>query len=85
MQKNTFVTEAGIDIEYDFLVHKHTISWAFEEITDIHKEQVKDKATVVLYFLKGVMSRRLAFYRTDIEILAMAKDRNPNIHIEDVD
>ncbi|MEG0923459.1 MAG: hypothetical protein RR313_03055 [Anaerovoracaceae bacterium] len=86
MQKNTFITTEGIDIEYDYIVHKHVMKWDFDEITDIHIEQVKDKRFIVLYFLRGVMTRRLVFYKEDVdEVLLQAKNKNPNIHIEDVD
>ena len=34
--KETYATEEGISVEYDFFVFKHVIHWGFEEITDIH-------------------------------------------------
>lgn len=83
--KETYVTEDGISVEYDFLLFKHVIRWDFTEITDIHLETVKG-AHQAMHFLKGVMSRRLLFSRNEAsQVLQMAKDHNSAIHIEDID
>ncbi|MGF6376792.1 hypothetical protein M2140_001870 [Clostridiales Family XIII bacterium PM5-7] len=86
MQKNTYISKDGIDIEYDFILYKHVISWKFDEITDIHIEDVPDRRFQVLYFLREVMTRRLVFRRDEIErVLEMAKTCNEKIHVEYVD
>lgn len=86
MQKETYVTEEGIDVEYDFIVHKHVISWKFDEISDIHIEEPADRNYRVLHFLRGAMSRRLIFRRNEFEeVIQMATDRNKEIHVEQID
>lgn len=86
MGKETYVTEDGISIEYDFLVHKHSMEWDFEEITDIHIEDAPNREYQALYFQKDVMTRRLIFRRTEVEaVKEMARLKNPDIHIEKVE
>jgi len=86
MGKETYVTEEGISVEYDFLVYKHVMEWTFEEITDIHIEDAPNRAYQVLYFQKDVMTRRLIFRRTEIDaVKQMARQKNPDIHIEKVE
>lgn len=86
MGKATYVTEEGISIEYDFLVYKHIMGWAFEEITDVHIEDAPNREYQVLYFQKDVMTRRLIFRRTEVEaVKQMARQKNPGIHIEKVE
>lgn len=83
--KETYATEEGISMEYDFLVFKHVIQWDFAEITDIHLENVKG-GHQGMHFLKDVMTRRLLFSRDEAcQVLQMAQSRNHVIHIEDID
>lgn len=85
-QKETYATEEGISMEYDFIVYKHVIFWSYDDITDIHIEYVKDTGYQVLHYLRDVMSRRLVFRRDEIEeVLAMALNKNSHIHVDDVD
>ena len=83
--KETYATEEGISVEYDFFVFKHVIHWGFEEITDIHLEG-KRGSYQGMHFLKDVMTRRLLFSRDEVDqVLQMAKSRNSAIHVENID
>lgn len=83
--KETYVSEEGISVEYDFILFKHVIGWDFEEITDIHLEKIKG-GHQGLHFLKDVLTRRLLFGRDEVEeVLRMAKRRNSTIRIEDLE
>ncbi|WP_419026404.1 hypothetical protein [Emergencia sp.] len=83
--KETYATEEGISMEYDFLVFKHVIHWDFEEITDIHLEGIRG-GHQGMHFLRDVMTRRLLFSREEVEqVLQMAKSRNGAIHVEKID
>lgn len=83
--KETYATEEGISVEYDFLVFKHVIKWDFAEITDIHLEGIKGSHQG-MHFLKDVMTRRLLFSRDEVDqVLQMARSRNEAIHVENID
>lgn len=86
LQKSMYVTENSIEIEYKLLFIKHYNTWDFKDITDIHKENAPDQRFYILHFMKDVMSRRMIFYKEDLEeIYERATNRNPQIHIADVD
>lgn len=84
-QKETYVSQEGVVLAYDFIVFRHKIVWTFDEITDIHIEYVKDPQYVVLHFLRDVMSRRVVFQKKQLEqVLELARSAKPGIHIENV-
>lgn len=83
--KETYATEEGISVEYDFIVFKHVVQWDFVEITDIHLEKGKNTPYQGMHFLKDVMTRRLLFRREEVcQVLEMAQNRNSAVHVEDI-
>ncbi len=83
--KETYATEEGISVEYDFLVYRHVIQWDYEEITDIHLEGIRG-GHQGMHFLKDVLTRRLLFSRDEVDqVLQMAKSRNTAIRVENID
>ena len=86
LNKKTAVTERGIEITYDIGVFKRVDLWRFEEIQEIHKELSPDKKKYALHIMRDVMSRRLVFYIPDAEeVIGLALEKNPAIHVADVD
>lgn len=87
LDKGVYVTEEGIEIEYNLFMLKYVDKkWGFDTISNIHKQVVPDKRFYVLHFMQGVMSRRVVLYKEDAEqaiVLALAK--NSSIHLDDVD
>ena len=61
-------------------------SYTDEEIQEIHKELSPDKKKYALHIMRDVMSRRLVFYIPDAEeVIGLALEKNPAIHVADVD
>lgn len=86
LNKKIAVTERGVEITYDLGVFKHIDLWSFDEIREIHRELSPDKDKYALHVLKDVMSRRLVFRISDAEeVIGMALEKNPSIHVADVD
>lgn len=86
LQKNMYVAEDGIEIQYKVLWIDYRSTWDFKEISDIHMEKAPDNRFYILHFMKDVMSRRMIFYKEDVdEIYERASKRNPDIHIAEVD
>lgn len=83
MGKETYITETGISVEYNFFICKHVICWDFREITNIHVEAMSGTNYQALYFLRGMMTKKLFFHSSEIDdISEIAQHRNPDIHIE---
>lgn len=85
LQKRMYVTETAIEISYKVLCFNYHSTWDFQEISDIHKEDAPDKRFYILHFMKDVMSIRMVFYKEDVdEIYRRASNRNPDIHIAEI-
>ena len=86
LNKKTAVTERGIEITYDMGLFKRVDLWSFDDIREIHKELSPDRSKYALHMLKDVMSRRLVFSISDAEkVIELALEKNPDIHVADVD
>ena len=85
LNKNTYASEVGIEIEYNATIFKHYSVWEFSEITEIHIEKAPDPKFCILHFMRGVMSRRLVFYKGDSDkVIKLAIEKNPHIHVANV-
>ncbi len=81
-KKRIFVTEAGVETEYDMVIFNHVELWPFDEIKEIDKELSPDGTRMGLHFLKEVMGKRLIFSLDEYEdVIALAKEKNPDIVI----
>lgn len=86
LNKKTAMTEEGLVVTYDVVFYKYYEKWGFDEIKEIHKELSPDGRRYALHIMKDVMSRRLVYSVTDAEkVIDLALEKNPNIHVADVD
>ena len=86
LQKEIAMTEEGLEVNFDMIVYQYKELWSYEEIEDIQKELSPDGTKMALHVMKDVMSRKL-IYDLDVyeEVIALAKEKNPKIHVADVD
>ena len=86
LQKEIAMTEDGLEVNYDMIVYQYKELWPYEEIEDIHKELSPDGTKMALHVMKDVMSRKL-IYDLPVyeEVIALALEKNPKIHVADVD
>ncbi|MGN0722110.1 MAG: hypothetical protein ACI4LZ_09130 [Anaerovoracaceae bacterium] len=86
LNKKVAVTDEGLVVTYDVVFYKYYEKWGFEEIKEIHKELSPDGRRYALHIMKDVMSRRLVYSVTDAEkVINLALEKNPYIHVADVD
>ncbi|GAB1476489.1 hypothetical protein MASR2M70_13230 [Bacillota bacterium] len=84
--KYTLVNEDGIIVHYDAVIFKYKEAWLFSEISDLHREKVKNPEYVILHFTKRAMSKRLVFSANDAQrIIDLALKMNKKIHFEEAD
>ena len=84
--KRVSVTEDGVLTEYRFLATYKKELWTWDEITDIFCEySQKQPGKVGIHFTKeNMMARRLLFDRKyQDEIIDLALEKNPKIHVEE--
>jgi len=82
--KYTVVNEEGIVVHYDAKLFRYHEHWRFDEISNIHRETIKDPAYSILHFTKGVMSKRLVFEKGDAQkVIEYALKRNQKIHFDE--
>ena len=85
MKKQVYITEKGLEIVYKLLIINHSEKWAFNSISDIHKEAAPDSRYQVLHFMKGAMSRRVVFLKDDANIvIRLALEENQSIHFTNI-
>ncbi|MGN0736512.1 MAG: hypothetical protein ACI4LP_11995 [Anaerovoracaceae bacterium] len=86
LNKKVAVTDEGLVVTYDVVFYKYYEKWDFEEIKEIHRELSPDGRRYALHIMKDVMSRRLVYSVTDAEkVIDLALEKNPCIHVADVD
>lgn len=86
LNKKTAVTENGVEVTYDMILFKRVDLWSFAEIKEIHRELSPDGKKYALHVMKDIMSKRLVFSIPDAEkVIALALEKNPKIHVADVD
>lgn len=86
LNKKVAVTDECLVVTYDVVFYKYYEKWGFEEIKEIHKELSPDGRRYALHIMKDVMSRRLVYSVTDAEkVINLALEKNPYIHVADVD
>ncbi len=84
--KYTLVNEEGITVYYDAVLFKYKEAWLFDEVSNLHRETVKDPRYIVLHFTRRSLSKRLIFEKEDAQrIIDLALQKNSKIHFEDVD
>lgn len=82
--KYTIVNTEGITVNYDARMFKYKEEWRFDEVTNLHRETLKDPNYSSLHFTKGAMSKRLVFSKGDAQkIIDMAINRNEKIYFEE--
>lgn len=85
LKKCTVINSEGIIVNYDARVFKYSEKWAFYEVTNIHRECVKDSNFSILHFTKGCMSKRLIFTSEDAcKVIEFARAKNSKIYFNDV-
>lgn len=85
LSKETVVNEEGIVVKYDAIVYQYKEVWPWEEIKEIHKELSPDCTQYGLHFMKDIMTKRLVFPIPEAkQVLALAKEMNPEVHIGNV-
>ena len=86
LSKQTAITEEGLVVTYNVIFYKYLEKWTFEEIKEIHKEISPDGRRYALHIMKDVMSRRLVYSVADAnKVIELALEKNPNIHVANVD
>lgn len=79
--KYTLVNEDGIIVYYDARLFTYKEEWPFAQVTNLHKEKLKDPRYLALHLTKGSMSKRLIFERQDAQkIIQLALERNKKIY-----
>lgn len=82
--KYTLVNEDGVTVHYDAKLFTYKEEWPFAQVTNLHKERVKDPHYLVLHLTKGSMSKRLVFEKKDAQrIIRLALERNKKIHFDE--
>lgn len=86
LNKKTAMTEEGLVVTYDVVFCKYREVWTYDEIQEIHKELSPDGRQYALHVMKDVMSRRMLYPIPEAkEVVALAQEKNPKIHVADVD
>lgn len=84
MSKTTVVNDKGLLVTYKFLLFRHEDLWSFDNISDMHKELAEDRQFTIIHFGKGVMAKRIIFYRDDAEkVIKLALEKNSKIHFDE--
>ncbi len=86
LRKTISANEEGVAVVYDMVVYKSVALWKWDEIKEIHTEVSPDGKKLAVHVMQDVMSRRLIYSFEDAEkVLDLAREKNPNIHISEVD
>ncbi|MFA5635503.1 MAG: hypothetical protein WCX60_03125 [Anaerovoracaceae bacterium] len=84
--KYTLVNPEGIIVHYDAVLFKYKEAWLFDDVSNLHRETVKDPKYMVLHFTRRSLSKRLIFEKEDAQrIIDLALQKNSKIHFEDID
>ncbi len=84
--KYTIVNPEGIIVYYDAVLFKYKEAWLFDDVSNLHRETVKDPNYIVLHFTRRSLSKRLIFQKQDAQkIIDLALRKNNKIHFEEVD
>lgn len=82
--KYTVVNEEGIAVNYNAKLFNYKEEWLFNDITNLHREKVKDPEYAALHFTKGAMSKRLIFTSKDSDIIInLALRKNDKIYFDE--
>ncbi|NLM09093.1 MAG: hypothetical protein GX215_09225, partial [Clostridiales Family XIII bacterium] len=65
--KYTLVNPEGIIVHYDAVLFKYKEAWLFDDISNLHRETVKDPKYIVLHFTRRALSKRLIFEKEDAQ------------------
>lgn len=85
MQKDTVVTERGVEIFYQMRITTHYDFWAWNEIIAVTREEKKGSELTALYFARGNRSKRLYFTKKDAaQIMVLARKKNSRAIVGDV-
>ena len=86
LEQREMVTNRGLEVYYDCRIFDYTDVWSWDDITSVHREDQGHPTLVALHFGKGITTRRYCFTKADAEaIMALAKEKNPNISVGDAD
>ena len=81
-QKDTAVTERGLEIFYQMKVTTNYNFWPWEEINAIVVEDRNHPQLIALHFGHGNASKRFFFTRKDTQdILILAREKHPGVPI----
>lgn len=84
--KYTLVNPEGIIVHYDAVLFKYKEAWLFDDVSNLHRETVKDPKYMVLHFTRRSLSKRLIFEKEDAQrIIDLALQKNSKIYFEDID
>ncbi len=85
MEKDTVVTNRGVEIYYQMRITTHYDIWEWKEILSVTREDRNHPELVALHFARGNRSKRLFFTKADAkQIMVLAKKRNSRIKTADV-
>lgn len=84
MQKSVVATERGLEIFHEMLITSNYEFWDWKEIRAIAQENnPKYPEYTVLYFTKGDRTKRLVFYKKDVdEVFMLARKGNAGLTIQ---
>lgn len=86
LQKEIAMTENGLEVTYDMVVYQYKELWTYEEIQEIHRELSPDGKKMALHVMKDVMSRKLIYSIPESRlVIELAQEKNPKIHVSNVD
>lgn len=84
-KKEIFFNEDGYLTAYDFILFRHKNLWSYDDISDLHREPAPDGEHMGILVQKGMAFKRAVLPMKDVEdVLSLAKEKNPKIHIGDV-
>ncbi len=86
MEKDTVITERGLETFYQMRITTHYDLWKWEEISVIVREDRGHPELVRLHIGRGNTEKALFFKKAEAEkITALAKKRNPSIRVLDAE
>lgn len=84
--KDIYFNEDGYLTTYDFILVRYHNLWSYSDISYMHREVSPNKEYLGILVQKGMVFKRAVVPAGIAEdILSLAKEKNPYIHIDDVD
>lgn len=81
--KNTLITEDGLETKYQFAFFNHKEKTGFKEMTNIRIEMKNEQ--IALHFIKGVTGKRVILESNKVEdIIDMARRKNNKLIIDEI-